>query len=299
MNVLILDGSVAFTGAFKCALNEATLLNDKHKFVFVLPKQTNLLPLLQQKGFTTYVLPVHELSRSPKALLVYPFFLLKNIFTLRRIVRKEHIDVVQVNDFYNLLGAGLKIFGYKGKLITYVRFLPAVIPSVLRKLWTNIGQKYSHTVVAVSDAVLKQLPAKSNTIRIYDPVFLTEMLPATPITKAEVLFLFMGNFTRGKGQEHAINAFAKAYKHKANLRLKFIGGDMGLQKNIDFKNELIQLATDNNLNSVISFHAFTNNVEQEIKAADVVLNFSEGESFSMTCLEGAFYARPVIATRCG
>ena len=30
-----------------------------------------------------------------------------------------------------------------------------------------------------------------------------------------------------------------------------------------------------------------------------MLNFSEGESFSMTCLEAAFYGTPVIATRCG
>lgn len=299
VNILIIDGSVAFTGAFKCALNEAELLRQQHESVFVLPAQTTLLPILKEKGFTTYTLPVHELARTPKALLVYPFFLLKNLIALRRIVRKENIDVVQVNDFYNLLGAGLKLFGFKGKLITYVRFLPSVIPAPLRKLWTSISQKYSNAVVAVSDAVWKQLPASKNTIRIYDPVFLTETLPSEPLDRPEITFLFMGNFTRGKGQEHAINALAKAYKANPDLRLKFVGGDMGLEKNKAFKEELIQLANEHHLNDMVSFHSFIPDVEREIKHADVILNLSEGESFSLTCLEGSFYSRPVIATRCG
>lgn len=299
MNVLILDSSVAFTGAFKCALNEAELLGGEHKFFFVLPKQTNLLPLLNNKGITTYVLPMRELSRKPSSLFVYPFFLLKNTIALKKILRKENIDVVQVNDFYNLLGAAVKLFGFKGKLITYVRFLPAVIPSPLRKLWTGIGQKYSNRMIAVSDAVLHQLPPHSNTIRIYDPVFLSETMKEENKMNNEVKFLYMSNFTRGKGQEYAINAFIQAYKINKNIRLKFIGGDMGLQKNIDFKNELIKTIIDLQFNDVVSFHSFTTDIECEIKEADVVLNFSEGESFSMTCLEGAYYSRPVIATRCG
>ena len=46
----------------------------------------------------------------------------------------------------------------------------------------------------------------------------------------------------------------------------------------------------------LKFSSFT---DKEIKAADIVLNFSEAESFSMTCAEASFYGRPVIATRCG
>jgi glycosyltransferase involved in cell wall biosynthesis len=36
-----------------------------------------------------------------------------------------------------------------------------------------------------------------------------------------------------------------------------------------------------------------------IKQHDVVLNFSEAESFSMTCAEAGFYGKPVIASKCG
>jgi glycosyltransferase involved in cell wall biosynthesis len=39
--------------------------------------------------------------------------------------------------------------------------------------------------------------------------------------------------------------------------------------------------------------------EAKIKAADIVLNFSESESFSLTCLDALFFGTPLIASDCG
>jgi glycosyltransferase involved in cell wall biosynthesis len=36
-----------------------------------------------------------------------------------------------------------------------------------------------------------------------------------------------------------------------------------------------------------------------MKAADIVLNFSESESFSLTCLDALFFGTPLIASDCG
>jgi glycosyltransferase involved in cell wall biosynthesis len=47
------------------------------------------------------------------------------------------------------------------------------------------------------------------------------------------------------------------------------------------------------------FEPFVKDVEQKIKEADIVLNFSESESFSLTCLDALFYGTPLIATDCG
>ena len=49
----------------------------------------------------------------------------------------------------------------------------------------------------------------------------------------------------------------------------------------------------------IEWIAFTEDVELECKQADIVLNFSESESFSITCLEALYFGRPLIATDCG
>ncbi|MEZ5016881.1 MAG: glycosyltransferase family 4 protein [Flavipsychrobacter sp.] len=300
MNILIIDNSLNFTGAFKCALNEADLLSDQHKFTFILHSNSNLKKPLQEKGYKVHQLHMVEIKRSIPVLFLYPLMLLRNAVEVFRIVANENIDVVQVNDYYNLIGVMLKKLGYKGKLITYVRFLPSAIPGILNKWWTKLAQKYSYKVIAVSDAVLQQLPQKENTIRIYDPVKLEEQLPEDNDEETNTIdLLYLGNYIKGKGQDYAIEAFAMAYEQNQLLRLRFAGGIMGLDKNAAFKVELQKRAQELGIAEVVTFDSFSTNIEQDIKEADIVLNFSDAESFSMTCLEAAFYGTPLIATKCG
>jgi glycosyltransferase involved in cell wall biosynthesis len=289
---------MAFTGAFKCALSEALLLSDKHKFIFIIHPDSKVKAVLDEYKMTYLTLKMQEIRKSP-SLLLYPFVLLINTYKLSHIVKRQQIDVVQMNDFYNLLGAMLKCFGYKGKLITYVRFVPAAIPSPFRKLWTFFAQRYAHKVIAVSDTVLHQLPQKDNTIRLYDPVNLAENITSLKANNGIVCLLYLSNYIRGKGQDYALQAFIKAYSVNKQLRLKFVGGDMGLDKNRQFKQSLIDEATQLQLNHAVNFADFSSNIEAEIKAADILLNFSDSESLSMTCLEAAYYGTAIIATKCG
>lgn len=298
---VIIENSVGYTGAFKAALQEAMLLQNEKRFVFVLPKESGLKDYLQEGGITFYTLPMREISRSPLNLLLYLPVLVKNSLRLKRILRKEKAEYLQVNDFYNLLGVMLRLFGYKGKLITYVRFLPSAVPGILRKIWVWAAQRYSYRVIAVSDAVLQQLPKKKNTVRIYDPIELPERYSEKITTESQggVRFLYLANYTRGKGQELAIAAFAVAYRQQQNIRLHFYGGVMGLQKNKDFRRELEEEVKWLGLTEVILFNDFASDTESVIKSYDVLLNFSQAESFSMTCAEASYFSRPVIATRCG
>lgn len=299
MNILIIENSIDFTGAFRCALNEAMLLSDKHRFIFVIHTGSKVAPLLQQKGFKYYMLPMLEVKKSIPVMMAYPFRLLTNTWKLKSIIRKEKIDVVQANDFYNLLGAALKVFGYNGKLLTYVRFVPATIPAPFRGIWVTAAQKYANTVIAVSDTVLEQLPYNENTIRIYDPANLTETITAKENTSGIIQLLYLSNYIRGKGQDYALEAFIIAYAQNPNLRLKYVGGDMGLEKNKLFRKLLEEKVASLGLSEVITFSSFSEHIEAEIKHADIVLNFSNAESLSMTCLEAAYYGTPLIATRCG
>jgi glycosyltransferase involved in cell wall biosynthesis len=300
MKVLIVDSSIAFTGAFKCALNEAELLSANHTFIFVLPAQSTLRPYLEERGFKVYMLPMVEISKSVKGLLSYLPALFRNAGSLKKIVKTEQIDVVQMNDFYNMLGVMLKRRGFNGKLITYVRFLPSSRPAALRNLWTKFAKKYSDKVITVSNVALQQLPKDDNIICIYDPVKLTETLPVKIYRdKKPIEILFQGNYIRGKGQDAGLEAFILAHKQNQDIRLSFAGGDMGLEKNRAFKQQLQDRVKETGLENVVSFLPFSQSVEKGIKDADIVLNFSESESFSMTCLEASFYGTALIATRCG
>jgi glycosyltransferase involved in cell wall biosynthesis len=298
--MLIVDNSVSFTGALKCALSEAQLLGSEHRFVFVLPTNSQAAKLVEQAGHKVYLLGMKEISKSVSKIAAYPPALVQNVFALARIVKQEQIDCVQMNDFYNLLGAGIKMMGSRVKLVTYVRFLPRVMPAPLRALWTKAARAYADQIIAVSDTVLLQLPQNSKTIRIYDPVNLEERLPERkPGNGPEVKCVYLGNYIQGKGQDAGLAAFGQAYARNNRLRLKFAGGDMGLEKNKRYKEGLIAKTQELGLSEIVQFGAFEPDVEGLIKSADVLLNFSEGESFSMTCLEAAFYGTPQIATRCG
>lgn len=300
MNLLIVDNSIAFTGALKCAVNEAETLSDKHQFVFVLHHHSNQVKILKNKGYTVYQLPLVEIKKSLPILLLYPIMLVRNSIMLLKILRAERIDILQVNDFYNMLGVMVKMLGYNGKLITYVRFLPSVMPGPLRKLWIKLGLKYSHKIIAVSDAVLNQLPKHKKVTRIYDPVQLTENLTIEKdATSGVIKLLYLSNYIQGKGQDSAVEAFAQAYAQNQQLRLTFMGGDMGMEKNAAFKETLIERVNTLGLGNVVEFAPFNSDVESAIKSADIILNFSEAESFSMTCLEAAFYGTALIATECG
>lgn len=298
---VIIENSVGYTGAFKAALQEALLLKNKKRCVFILPNNNNLTDYLRKECITYYTLPMREINRSPVNLFLYLPALILNYFRLKKIVRLEGCDIVQVNDFYNLLGAMLKLFGYKGKLITYVRFLPSAVPGLLRKIWVWAAQRYSYKVIAVSDAVLQQLPKKKNTVRIYDPIEFPEryLQKIATMSAKETRFLYLANYTRGKGQELAIAAFAAAYPQQKNISLHFYGGDMGLKRNREFRKELEDEVKRLGLTEAIRFNDFASDTEMVIKSYDVLLNFSQAESFSMTCAEASYYGRPVIATRCG
>ena len=119
------------------------------------------------------------------------------------------------------------------------------------------------------------------------------------INSESIELLYLGNYIRGKGQDHAIRAFAQAYQKDQRLRLTFVGGTMGLPKNETFKAGLEQFAAAQGISGVIRFQSFARDVEQVYKSADIFLNFSEAESFSMTCAEAAFYGVPTIASKCG
>jgi L-malate glycosyltransferase len=296
--IIIVENSRNFTGAFKAALQEQEILKGVIDFIFVLPKDSTLFDILRQKGIKSYSLPFVEINRSIINLILYLPYLLINSLKLKRIAVKEGADFIQANDFYNLTGAFSKFFGYKGHLITYVRFLPTSRPGPLRKIWVFFAEKFSGAVIAVSDAVLNQLPYSKKKLRIYDPVTCIPP-PGNASIHQPLRFLYLSNYIPGKGQNFALEAFAGAFKSGPAMELRFVGGDMQLEKNREYKQRLSERAEELQLGSSVIFDDFFEDVSKVIKESDIVLNFSEAESFSMTCAEASCLGKPVIATRCG
>ena len=82
-------------------------------------------------------------------------------------------------------------------------------------------------------------------------------------------------------------------------KLVFAGSDMGLKKNRTFKRQLQQQALDLGVNHKIEWMDAVTDPAALYSSCAFTLNFSESESFSLTCMESLYAGRPVIATRSG
>ncbi|NML68070.1 glycosyltransferase family 4 protein [Hymenobacter sp. RP-2-7] len=307
--ILIVDNCIAVTGALKAILNTTRALRAEYgaqfDFEFVLPTGTAALPTVADEGYVVHTLPFVEISKRPADLLRYVPALAANAWRLRRLARQRGAALVHLNDFFNLTGIVAKWAGGP-KLLTHVRLLPQNFPAPLRKLWIAADTRYADQVVCVSEAVRAAFPAAPHVEVIGDPLPEREQYPLPapdgPEGRActgELKLLYLANYIQGKGHDFAVEAFAGAYAQNPRLRLHFHGGDMGLEKNRMFKRRLEVRVRELGLTDVVRFGGFVRDVEQAIKSADILLNFSETEAFSLTCFDALFYGTALIASDCG
>jgi glycosyltransferase involved in cell wall biosynthesis len=251
---------------------------------------------VREKGFTVLELPMKELHKKLSSIIVYLPVLLLNTIRLNRLIQKNKIDSLVCNDFYNLLPAVHRIIFGKTNYICYVRFLPSKFPRTLVLLWFGLHRRFAKKIIAVSRAVEKELPTNEKVIVIYSELP-DDDVNYTP--SQSTIILYPANYIPGKGQEYALKAFAQIHTRYPQWKLRFVGGDMGLEKNRAYKKSLEAMSENLDIQNQVQWNGFSSNLKKEYLDAALVLNFSSSESFSLTCQEGLFYGRPVIATQCG
>ncbi len=229
--------------------------------------------------------------------------LLLNGWRLYQLAQHTGASIIHLNDFYNLTGYVARLLSLgRLQVITHVRFLPQSLVQPLARTWRWLSNRFAYRTVCVSQAVGRYFAGSTTALVIYDPLPGPEYHPIPthpPRSDGTIQLLYLSNYIQGKGQDLALAAFRQAYVRNPRLRLHFVGGDMGLEKNRQFRQQLEAAVQRQGLTAVVHFEGFATDVEAAIKTADIVLNFSESESFSLTCLDALFYGTPLIATDCG
>jgi len=298
--ILIIENSIHVTGSLNVVVRASQALKHAYDFIFVLPKGSQAAPAVQKIGFNVYEVPMTELSRRVKSFFLYVPHLVRSVRAIRKIAQKESIDLVHVNDFYNMIMPAWRLMGGRMNYLVYINFVPRIFPTVLRLTWITWHRIFSSKIIAVSNYVLKQLPRDKKVIYIPNALPDATEEPETLMDlPRDKVFLFIGNFIAGKGQDLALRAFADL-KHECDLwKLRFVGGDMGLEKNRLYKKSLKELAVILGIHDAVEWVDFTTYVEDEYKRAGAAVNFSLSESYSLTVQEAMFYGCPVIATNSG
>lgn len=303
--ILLVDNSRAVTGALNALRHATSPLRNRFDFAYVLPTGSTGRAILEADGYRVYELPFVEISRRPGDLLRYLPMLLLNGWRLRQLARREQAKALHLNDFYNLTGYVARWLSLcRLPVLTHVRFLPQVLPQLFARPWRWLAEHAAQQVLCVSEAVRVYFASGHAEVRtVYDPLPARgEEMPAYTVVPAfnrPVQLLYLSNYIRGKGQNFALEAFQLAYARNPNLHLHFVGGDMGMVKNQEFRQELEAAANAAGLAEAVHFDGFAANTEAAMKMHDIVLNFSEAESFSLTCLDALYYGVPLIATDCG
>jgi L-malate glycosyltransferase len=297
--ILIIDNSTFVTGALKSIAGVAYDVRDDFEFHFLIPKNSQGRYFIEELGFTSiHELSMKEISRRPLALMLYIPFLIKNSIILRKLVKKLKIDLIHTNDLYNLLPVTAKLFGMRVPYVCQIRFLPDKFPKLLFDFWLRLHLSWSRKIITVSQFLLNRVPRHPKITCVNDQLPAEEIHPADDNPTANRI-LYISNFIRGKGQEHALRAFLMIHNKFPDWKIRFVGSDMGLKKNTHFRHELERFCEENGLSPKVEWQDFSTDPEREFKAAGLVLNFSESESFSRTCLEALYYGRPIIATDSG
>jgi len=304
MKTLLVDNSLDNTGASKALIKPiAEIPPGEFEFTFLFPENSKCVEAAQAEGFKAFSLNFTEISKRTGDLVKYFPGLLYNGWKIKRFMKKNRIDVVHVNDIYNMLGMTAKLMSGV-KLVTHIRRMPESFPASIYRIWSRLHVKFADHIIAVSKANKNALPANNKTTVIYDPLPEDEVLaPYQPKKELQktVRILYLANYTGGKGHLHALMVLNKAVREFTawNFQLDFYGGNFGMDKNDVHKQSLIQFANENGLNASVQFNGKTNQIEEVMKAHDIVWNFSDSESFSRVTLEALFYGVPVIATDVG
>ncbi len=297
--IYVLDPSVAVTGAFTAARQMARALADTARVVLVLPEGSAIPPEALKDFWRIQYLPISGLSKNLRAMIVYLPTLAVGAWRLKRAMQREGATSLVLNDFYLMHGVLLRLFGFRGHIVTWVRCDPMRFAGFFARPMLWLGACAANRVIAVSDYVWRLLPSDAGAAVLYDAY--EGMARAIPTWGAadEKKLVYVGNYIRGKGQDVAIAAFAIAAARDATLHLHFYGGDMGLEKNRAYRHELEAMTTSYGLSLRVSFHDFIASTATVLATAYAALNFSASESFSMTVLEASGAGVPIIATACG
>lgn len=299
--VIVIENALVVTGALKSIMATCARLRDRFSFTFILDSRSAVADFVRAGGFDVETVPFLELSKNLRSALLYLPYLFKNAQRVLRIIDARDASVLHVNDVYNLIGVVCKILRPRLKLVQHVRLLRSSYIGPAYLGFAALVGRFADHVICVSDAVLREYGTRRKAVvhRIYDATSTEERHPQEMARGNHGRFVYVGNYFRGKGQDLALEAFSRVAARMPHATLKFVGTGVAGELDAEYVANLHRLARSRGLETRVEFAGAVDDVELEMKQADVVVNLSRSESFSMVCLEALVYGRPLIASDSG
>lgn len=293
---LIVDPSVGRTGALQCARQLAIALHGVSPCQLVLPEGSHP-PSTDLACFERiHHLGLRNPRRSIPSFCSWIVSVLVCAARLRWLLHRFSFTHLVLNDWYLLQGILCRLFGFRGVILTWVRLDPWRFGRWPAAIIFRLIAFTSNHVVVVSRHVQRRLPTGVHSTLLYDSL---PQSPLPPLPAQGQRLVYVGNYTPGKGQDLAIEAFAQIAAQYPAASLDFYGGTLNRPGNARWLAALKARVNTLGLNDRLHFHGFVDDPRTVLQGAYASLNLSEAESFSLTVLEASAAGIPVIAANCG
>lgn len=296
---------------FEVGGGESSLLNlmihfkNKLEFkpILLTPKYGKLNKIAEREGIKTYTF---EFSKIKRAWLGFiPLFSLKAIYKFIKLIKKEEIDIIHVNNHgYGLTNS----------------LLPSKICDT-KLIWTCHGwwehpyglkmkilNLFLSKIFCVSDAVKSyvQFPDKKvNTT--YLGIDLDKINRGKKgkirteigVSKNDILIGVIGRYQDVKNQIFFVEVAHELLKEGYNFYFLLVGDALFDDKNNLYKQKVIELIQNSCFKDKFKMLNFREDIENIYADLDVLVIPSKFESFSMVTLEGIANGLKVVATDVG
>ena len=230
------------------------------------------------------------LNQDPK------IFKIKTFIILYSFIRKMRPDVVHTH------GAEANFYGVLAALLAGVKIRIAEeigIPSYSKKAkWVfSFVLKFCTRLIAMSPAVKdflasQDIVAQNKIDVVYNPVLMSSDLKKHFADCGNIRLAFLGRLEKVKNPDGLLRAFCLALEKHNNLTLDFIGDGTMMQ-------ELREFSRDRGIDDKVTFHGFCDDPFELVRKADVVIQPSHTEGFSLALVEAMGCGVPVVATPVG
>ncbi len=232
-----------------------------------------------------------------------PISFVKVIF----ILVKYKIDAVDINSpkFYWIVLLAAKLLGKKIIITRNVPYRKKGIKKLINKMF--LYSLCDH-VISLSEKVKQELVEDfgiNNVEVIYDGVVTNEkwyslekinaLRKKWGINTNDIVFAVIGRIEKNKGHIVAIKAINEVKKLYPNIRLLIVG-------NVEEKSyflKLKNLVEKYNLQDVVKFLGFVENMSEVYNIIDILLHHSVFDNIPQVILEAMCYKKPVVASRVG
>ena len=313
--IIFINQSSELYGSDKTLLDLVVGLKNNYNIepIVIVQERGLLTEEFDKNNITSHFLPVLKLHKKMFS-FNYLFQLAKDSFTsvrqLRKIAKKENVQVIYSNTFTVMLGILYALF-YKTNHIWHCHEImtsPKLFVKIYRFLLnTSLVDKVIYNSKTTMDGwVDGSTTIQKKSELVYNGIDL-DILPTSteeiiklrttlfPMVDNEtVIYGNIGRISDRKGIEILIDAFYQVQQNNPNSRLLFVGSPTPGKE--DFLEEMENKITKYKIEGKVKFVSFVKNVFPYWEAMDIaVIPSKEPEPFGLVAIEAMLVKKPVIA----